>query len=1041
MISVSEQFQREMAENSGSVLKGELTLSGGKTVSLSGDDFMMGGTSLTQAVSSSGSFDIGAAIIGSCSISLNNIDGRFDGYDFTDATIRVYIGKELSSGKTEWVRKPRFYVDQPSSYGSVIELSGLDSMSLFERPYSDVSTKYPASLNTIVSDICSKCGVILASSQFKNRDYVVSRRPDDDSLTCLAVLSYAAQVAGCWCRVDNQDRLVVDWYDLSAWEGEAWLDGGSFDGSATPYADGDDADGGTFDSYGASTGTAADGGGFSGRQYAVVSAFSSMTLCTDDVVITGVQVTAADDLSEDEGGTGEAGETSLAGSEGYVLAVEDNPLVLFGQAEKVAAQIYEAVGGMRFRPFDASAVGDPSIEAGDPALVVDKLSNMYKTFITSYTYAVGGYATARCDAETPSRHSASSFSAATKAIVDLRNNLKEERTRRQQAIENLQRELANSSGLYETEDVQDDGSVIYYFHDKPTLAESSIVWKYTAEAMGISTDGGKTYPYGLDVSGDAILNRIYAIGLDADYLRTGAITVSKDGRTMFSADIDTGDVTIDAANVLIGSSLPIQDYVDIAKVQYGTCSTAASVQKKVVDGISMPENGMMLVVRFTNANTASNPTIQAGGTTAPIKVGSAAMGKEDWWEAGDTLSFVYSSGAWYLADNGLGARIQVLNDSVTISVGRIDELEDGLGEVSGKTPRYATCSTAAATVAKDATLSGSEKFELSPGVQVAVRFTNANTAENPTLNVGGTGAKYIVIGGTYLSEDFFWKAGDLLVFTYTGSWWALVDGASYKYSRSEIKALADSISLKVTNGALGKTASIVIEADGTKHTASVDLSDVRQSFADDPTSITITSGRVTFNTGTFVVNSTYFKVNSSGVITATSGTIGGFTIGSSSIYNEAVTLSGTGISVSYSSENIGYIHTNAWVDDNSVRGLAFDLQANGEYMAWGSKNSSSDTSFTWRVLFAQRAFSRYAAKSLNIDCRLDVWGISYWHNYTAENFWFNPSNGGADGGITIRTASFILIKNMNSDGTASLWSTGCYLQFKAGVLIGCALPQ
>lgn len=912
MISVSEQFQREMAENSGSVLKGELTLSGGKTVSLSGDDFMMGGTSLTQAVSSSGSFDIGAAIIGSCSISLNNIDGRFDGYDFTNATIRVYIGKELSSGKTEWVRKPRFYVDQPSSYGSVIELSGLDSMSLFERPYSDVSTKYPASLNAIVSDICSKCGVILASSQFKNRDYVVSRRPDDDSLTCLAVLSYAAQVAGCWCRVDNQDRLVVDWYDLTAWEGEAWLDGGSFDGSATPYADGDDADGGTFDSYGASTGTDADGGGFSGRQYAVVSAFSSMTLCTDDVVITGVQVTAADDLSEDEGGTGEAGETSLAGSEGYVLAVEDNPLVLFGQAEKVAAQIYKAVGGMRFRPFDASAIGDPSIEAGDPALVVDKLSNMYKTFVTSYTYVVGGYATARCDAETPSRNSASSFSAATKAIVDLRNNLKEERSRRQQAIENLQRELANSSGLYETEDVQDDGSVIYYFHDKPTLAESSIVWKYTAEAMGISTDGGKTYPYGLDVSGDAILNRIYAIGLDADYLRAGSITVAQDGRTVFLADIDTGEVMIDASSVLIGSSLSIKDYVDITKVQYGTCSTSASVQKKVVNGIRMPEDGTALVVRFTSANTAMNPTIQAGGVTAPIMVGSGAMTEDDWWDAGDTLSFVYSSGAWYLTDNGMGARIKVL---------------------------------------------------------------------------------------------------------------------------------ADSISLKVTNGALGKTASIVIEAGGKKHTASVDLTDVRQSFADDPTSITITSGRVTFNTGTFVVNSTYFKVSSTGVITATSGTIGGFTIGSSSIYNKSMNLSETGMTVSYSNEKIGHIHTNAWVDDDSVRGLTFDLEANGEFMAWGSKDSSSDDKFTWRVLFTQRAFSSYAAKSLNIDCRLDVRNKSYWHNYAAENFWFNPDNGGANGGITVRTASFILIKSMNSDGTASTWSTGCYLQFKAGVLIGCALPQ
>lgn len=42
-----------------------------------------------------------------------------------------------------------------------------------------------------------------------------------------------------------------------------------------------------------------------------------------------------------------------------------------------------------------------------------------------------------------------------------------------------------------TEDPQDDGSVIYYMHNKPTLEESDIVWKLTAEAIGISTDGGK----------------------------------------------------------------------------------------------------------------------------------------------------------------------------------------------------------------------------------------------------------------------------------------------------------------------------------------------------------------------------------------------------------------------------------------------------------------------------------------------------------------------------------------------------------------------
>lgn len=90
---------------------------------------------------------------------------------------------------------------------------------------------------------------------------------------------------------------------------------------------------------------------------------------------------------------------------------------------------------------------------------------------------------------------------------------------------------------------QPDLSYIYYMHDKPTLAESQVVWKLTANAFGISTDGGTTYPYGLDVNGDAILNRIYAIGLDADYINAGTISAERITTGSMSADrVRTGKI-------------------------------------------------------------------------------------------------------------------------------------------------------------------------------------------------------------------------------------------------------------------------------------------------------------------------------------------------------------------------------------------------------------------------------------------------------------------------------------------------------------------
>ena len=90
-------------------------------------------------------------------------------------------------------------------------------------------------------------------------------------------------------------------------------------------------------------------------------------------------------------------------------------------------------------------------------------------------------------------------------------------------------------------------------------------------------------------------------------------------------------------------------------------------------------------------------------------------------------------------------------------------------------PRYATCSTAAATVAKVATIAdGSSTFTLEKGARICVKFTNANTVAAPTLNVGGTGAKAIYWHGAALDSSQYWQAGVVVDFVYNGNQWELV---------------------------------------------------------------------------------------------------------------------------------------------------------------------------------------------------------------------------------------------------------------------------
>lgn len=89
--------------------------------------------------------------------------------------------------------------------------------------------------------------------------------------------------------------------------------------------------------------------------------------------------------------------------------------------------------------------------------------------------------------------------------------------------------------------------------------------------------------------------------------------------------------------------------------------------------------------------------------------------------------------------------------------------------------RYAACATAGATAAKVVTL-GTD-LTLAPGATVVVRFNSANTAENPTLNVNGTGAFPIVAYGSTASASGAWAAGETVTFVYDGTNWNQIGGA------------------------------------------------------------------------------------------------------------------------------------------------------------------------------------------------------------------------------------------------------------------------
>lgn len=454
-----------------------------------------------DSVSGDNSFDIGSAIINVLTLSINNFDGRYSDYDFDGAEVVCYIGLALDDGTTEKVRIcTTTVVEQPEIETVTIDLTCEDNMRKFDRDYSESKLIYPATRAQIIRDACSVCGVTLLTTSFDRDDYIVQQRPADDALTFRQVLQWVAQIGCQWLRCDEYGRLCVKWFDT---------------GKTNPQE---------------------------------INVTYNFTPKHTDVVITGVKVTEYSDSSEDVAGS------YISGTEGYVLGISDNKLIRKGDGETVASIIAEKCVGMVFRPFESQCPTDIALEAGDTITIEDRNGKLYSTYLTTTTLHPGSGQTIACNAKSAAKNSSTRYSQATQTYVDAWKLVEKERNERKKAIENLQESLSVGSGLFATYVQQEDGSTISYFHDKASLKESKNVIKITSEAIGVSNDGGKTYPFGFELTGTMITKLLYVEGINADYIDSGALTVrDKGGNIIFQANMDTNTVYMNPDILIIGN--------------------------------------------------------------------------------------------------------------------------------------------------------------------------------------------------------------------------------------------------------------------------------------------------------------------------------------------------------------------------------------------------------------------------------------------------------------------------------------------------------
>nr|DAM99489.1 MAG TPA: Putative tail protein [Caudoviricetes sp.] len=501
MKNVSNEFKNIIKSGGPFYAYASITLKNGEKLVLdSENDFFISGNGYSE--DGGNGFPLGSALSKSITLVIDNLDERYSNYDFYYAQISLHTEADVSSG-TERLLEGTFTVLEPTAVGDTIELVGYDDMHKADIDFSS-KLSYPTTAGQLLREVCNTCDISLGSPTFKNQDYSIKNAPK--KVTCREVIGYIAQIAVGNAIIQN-GTLTIKSYNFSPIA------------NITKKADLKE-----------------------GAGYCILENYpTDPDIGTDPVTITGIATTKKEKNKST---------ILLRGTEDYALEIT-NPLIE-GNEEEALQLIGEVLIGSHMRSFSGEFFPDPTIEFMDLVCVVDRKEKVYPTFVTSNEFNYLGNSQLSCGIKDPERQKSTYYSEATKIYEQVKKDVQNTKTEFEEAVENLNKTLENASGMYATEVTQLDGSTITYIHDKPTVEESKNVIKITSEAIGISNDGGKTYPYGLFLTGDLITRILYTVGINADYINSGSIIVKdKNGNITFYADTETGRVVINAESVTI----------------------------------------------------------------------------------------------------------------------------------------------------------------------------------------------------------------------------------------------------------------------------------------------------------------------------------------------------------------------------------------------------------------------------------------------------------------------------------------------------------
>ena len=707
MINVSSQLKKE--SHSRCYVTAKCVLLDGTTLNLEKEDFYNSGNGIVDS-SDSSDFPLGAAIEKTATLTLVNDKDKFSTYNFNKARFTIFLNVQLSTG-IETIKRGTFVVNKKPATAEKINLTLVDHMSLADKAYS-TNLVFPCTSGEVLRDSCQTCGIAVGDASFQNDDFQVAEAPANT--THRAVIGFCAMLAGGNARIDENDKLRIVSFNRNVSVMSSFTDGGMF----SPWTEGDSVDGGTFSPW--TEGDTVDGGVFGDRDDVhILNAIQDVQFDVDDVTVTGIKTTV-DEMDY------------LYGQEGYVLKI-GNPIIN-GNIEDGLQRIGKIVVGISMRSFSLKSVANAYITFLDPVVFSDTKGHLFFSYATDVDFSFGGYTSIANTVKSLEENETEFYSGNGVVVEQAKKEMEKKLSAYDIAVRNMNQLAANTLGFYYTQVQSDDGSIIAYRHDKPNLSDSKVVYKsgidgffVTADYQGTddaTTAAGK-WSSGFDSNGDAVLNILYAIGIQAEWINSRGFTAKDNyGNITFRVDANTGKVTIRADEFsLTGKSIE-----EIAKEAAEGAQTPAKelTQEEVFNiltnngatqGIYLSGGKVYINASYIGAGDMSADRITSGAMSADRIYGGTLQGTKIIGESGTIGGFTITPTKIYGGDSSIGIvglQAPASSNSWAIWAGASDV--NSLGSAPFRVSRTGKLYADEATISgKISAISGSNRVILSDG--------------------------------------------------------------------------------------------------------------------------------------------------------------------------------------------------------------------------------------------------------------------------------------------------------------------------------------